>query len=111
MKYLLITLLLASASPSHAEFIDGNDLYNSIKSEKQYEQALATGYIVGVHDVLVKKLFCTPSDITASKLVEVVKVELEIFTHQRKLSADSFVASALKRTWPCAPVTKLKNLL
>lgn len=99
MKRLL--LVLAFVGPAHAEFMDGNRLLDKIVSSSYYEQGSGMGYIMGVADMGLGVVHCTPANATAGQLQDMVRNYLNNVPGQRHLTADALINRVLKAAWPC----------
>lgn len=100
MKRLALIAALA-AGPVHAEFWDGNRLYERITSSSFFEQGTAMGYIMGVADTGAGVLHCAPPTATAGQLQDMVLLNLRTFPERRTRTADTIVVDVLKAAWPC----------
>lgn len=100
MKTLILCALCATSITAHAEFWDGNKLYermNGIPSE-----SLSAGsYVAGVADALVNVVWCPPPSVTLGQVKDMAKMALEQAPEKRHLSADLFVSMPLAKAWPC----------
>lgn len=99
-KALLIAMLYCGMA--HAEFKDGNKLYEQINSGKDSDWFVVIGYIMGVADAGQGTVSCPPSTVTAGQLFDMVKQQLEKFPAGRHFSGDVIVNYTLSKTWPCA---------
>jgi Rap1a immunity proteins len=99
MKPIIIAAMLACGS-AHAQFYSGNSLFGHMTgdAESRYH---AMGYVMGVHDAMDQILFCTPSNITAGQLRDVVKMSLERDPANRNKSASLLIVNTLQQVWPC----------
>lgn len=102
VKKLLSLGLVALCATAHAEFWDGNRLYEKLNSSSYFEQGTAMGYIMGVSDVGLGVLHCAPATATAGQLQDMVTQYLRIYPERRTKTADSLVIDTLKAAWPCA---------
>lgn len=100
MKILGAAALLACFS-AHAEFWDGNRLLQRITANNYIEEMVAMGYIMGVHDVGQGGLHCTPPNVQAGQLLDIMKNYLTNLPAERHLTADVLVTRALKLAFPC----------
>ena len=98
-RFLILTLFCGSA---HAEFWDGNRLFEKLTSSSYYEQGLGMGYVMGVTDTTMDVLHCAPSNATAGQVQDMVVAHLRRFPERRTRTADAIIVEALKAAWPCA---------
>ena len=98
-KYL--AALALCAGPAHAEFMDGNKLYERMTSGKNTDYAMTLGYIIGVADTMQEVAHCAPPNVTAGQLIDMVKLHLEQNPSQRNRTGDLIVIHVLKTAWPC----------
>ena len=103
MKKLLAALLMVPCI-AHAEFLNGNQLYQRMTSTDTGDKFYALGYVVGAYDMGVHVFFCpkTESGITAGQVQDIVKQYMADNPGLRQQSADRMVRDALKRVWPCS---------
>ena len=104
MKRLICIALLACGA-AHAEFKDGNQLYNQMQKEfGSVDWFNAIGYVTGVADTLSGVTVCGPSGgtgVPASQVYDIVKQYLQEYPAVRHLSGDRLVGRALERVFPC----------
>ena len=103
MKLFLILAACCVALPSIAQpssiMYSGQDLYTRITNN----QAIANGYIAGVHDSQAGVTICIPPNtVTLGQMVDMVKQTLERAPSERHLPADVYVQVTLSNRWPCA---------
>lgn len=99
MKRLFFAAIALSLS-AHAEFKDGNKLYQQITgNHSDYMNAI--GYITGVADALSGAVTCPPANVTAGQLMDMTKLYLESYPGVRHLSADAIVQRVMSVAWPC----------
>jgi hypothetical protein len=101
MRKLIAASLLALCANAHAEFRDGNDLYEDIRNSSYYMQGVAMGYIMGVTDSLRGITHCIAENATAGQIQDMVKQYLEENPGVRHLTANVLISRVLSRTWPC----------
>lgn len=98
-KIILMFVLVASAA--HAEFKDGNKLYQQMTGNGgDYLNAL--GYITGVSDATRSTVHCIPENATAGQISDMVKLHMEQKPQLRHYPANIIVAYVLQQAWPCA---------
>ena len=97
--YILVYTCVAGTA--HAEFMDGNRLLSRIRGEP-HEFLQALGYITGVFDATRGYVHCSPDNVTAGQITDMMKTHLESAPSVRHLPADQHVAYVMKKTWPCA---------
>ena len=100
IKNLILIVLLACGS-AHAEFKDGNKLYDQMTNGNNSDWFNAIGYITGVADTGRGTLNCPPANVTAGQVFDMVKQQMESIPGARHLSADSIVNYVLSKNWPC----------
>lgn len=101
MKRILTIAIAALAFNAHAEFMSGNDLYERMTSDNTIRQSMALGYVIGAHDALREVTHCSPMDVTAGQVRDMVKAWLQANPAQRHISAASITSHVLKSVWPC----------
>jgi hypothetical protein len=99
-RAFILALMVGSA---HAEFMDGNALLAQMKDSGSYfRQGHAMGYVSGVADMGYGVVHCSPSNMTAGQLNDMIKNYLENTPADRHLTGDVVVNKVLKTMWPCA---------
>ena len=101
MKKLLIAVLMVPAV-AHAGFLSGNKLYENMISDQTFERLYALGYITGVHDALEQSNHCSPGNVTAGQVRDVVRRYMDQNPEFRNFDADILIRVALSNAWPCA---------
>lgn len=108
MKKLVFLILVASFS--FAGFIDGNNLYqagleyykNNIGERcNWFQNGFYEGYVDGVFDAYNGILICSPNNIKAGQVFDIVFKYLQNHPENRNLSANYLVLKALQEVWPC----------
>lgn len=99
MKHLIAITALTWSVGAHAGFMSGNDLLERMKNGSS---AGALGYVMGVHDADENIFFCTPNQVTAGQVYDLVRMELEKMPALRHYPANLLVGAILKKQWPCA---------
>ncbi len=100
MKYLIIAVLVA-APAARAEFLSGNQLLTHMNSSQVAEQAVALGYVMGVHDADRGVTHCSPLEATNGQINDMVRKFLMNNPQVRHTAADAIVSHVLKAQWPC----------
>jgi len=103
MKRIACLILVALCATAHAEFWDGNQIYERATSETWYDRGTAMGYIMGVTDTTLGISHCAPKNVTAGQVEAMVLQHLRLFPERRNRTGDSIVIEVLKNAWPCAP--------
>jgi hypothetical protein len=101
MKRLILVVALVATS-AHAEFLDGNELLDRMRSTEPVRRGVAIGYVLGVHDTMARVNHCTPSNVTSGQLRDIVQNYITNTPARRHESADVLVMDALKIGFPCA---------
>ena len=101
MKKLLLAISATACLSAHAEFQDGNKLYENMRSNNGYLQGAAMGYVIGVTDALHGITHCTPAGVTAGQIYDMVKQYLEENPSFRHFTGDFLINRVLNRAWPC----------
>ena len=83
------------------EWVTGNQLVISLKSEIDREKHLALGYIMGVHDAQETVTSCTPPGVTAVQVAAMVIKYSETNPQDMHHSADRVISHILAATFPC----------
>jgi hypothetical protein len=99
MRKTLAALLFVPAM-AQAEFVSGNDLLSRMKSDVM-EQMYALGYVIGVADSAENITVCSPDNIKAGQVYDIIKNFLEANPAIRHHSADIIIKSRLEVIWPC----------
>ena len=107
---LLIAALAVAAVPARAqgEFKTGNEVKVGLEgwvdkqSTEYVRDAVAFGYVIGVHDALSGTLVCSGANVTQGQVIEVVLKYMRNNPEVLDQSADRVVTAALKTVWPCA---------
>lgn len=114
MRFLapLRTAALAAllVTPSHAagEFKTGNEIKTGLEgwvrddSTETVRDAVAFGYVIGVHDALSGSVICSGDNVTQGQVVQVVLKYMRNNPEVLDQSADRVITAALKAVWPCA---------
>lgn len=97
-------------TPGHTagEFKTGNEVkvglegWVSENSEETVRDALAFGYVIGVHDALSGSVICSGDNVTQGQVVQVVLKYMRNNPEVLDQSADRVITAALKSVWPCA---------
>jgi hypothetical protein len=97
----LIAILLCMPCMASAEFMSGNNLHAKMTGDFG-EKMQALGFIQGVFDVYVSVTFCSPENVTAGQVSDMVKRYLDNNPSTRHKTAESLINQALKQAWPCA---------
>ena len=101
MKKLILVAALVASTAAHAEFKDGNSLYDDIRSSANFSQGVALGYIMGVTDALRGVTHCVAENVTAGQIHDMVQQYLKENPSLRHFTADLIVSRVLGRVWPC----------
>jgi hypothetical protein len=107
---LLIAAFAVAAAPVRAagEFKTGNEVKVGLEgwvdkqSTEYVRDAVAFGYVIGVHDALSGTLVCSGANVTQGQVIEVVLKYMRNNPEVLDQSADRVVTAALKTVWPCA---------
>lgn len=102
IKCLIASMLLATTVSAQAEFIDGSLLLSRMLGT-EVDQVYALAYTIGVADATNGSLWCSPEQMKSIEVLNLTKAVLIASPGRRHLSADVFVAAALKRAYPCPP--------
>lgn len=101
MKRLLIALTAALAFSAQAQFVTGNSLLSSLKSDSPGERIWALGYITGTLDVADGDVFCLPSGVEVGQMRDMVQYFLENKPAVRHHNAAALVGYLLEEAYPC----------
>jgi PBP1b-binding outer membrane lipoprotein LpoB len=103
LSLIFITLTLSSCSEetsvSRTYFYDGNKLHERLTSSNSLENALATGYILGVADAAFSD--CNLTKVTGGQLSDTVKIYLKNNPEVRQYGASSLVEKIVKEKYNC----------
>jgi hypothetical protein len=103
--FMITAVMLAS--PVHAEFVTGNELYQWGKEFKRsdttswIEAGAYMGYIQAISDAFDDVMFCLPGNATVGQSSDVVMRYLEAHPEKRHYTADSLAGAALSEAFPC----------
>lgn len=106
----LVCLLIAAALPavaSSAEFRTGADIKTGLegwvsdRSTETVRDALAFGYVIGVHDALAGTTVCIGEGVTQRQVVDAVLKFMRGNPEVLGATADRVIAAALEEVWPC----------
>ena len=102
MKHLIAIIAMALASTTaSAQFYSGNQLLEKLKSDKQFTNGVALGYVVGVADMWDDIVFCLPNGVTAGQLEKITVRYFEANPQLLHESADVIVGAAFGTSFPC----------
>lgn len=103
MKSAAVVAALLMSSAGHAtSFYDGNELLDRLsRPAPDYKVGVAFGYVIGIADAYADTRICTPKNVTAGQVVDVVHKWLKDTPSERHYTADSLVLHVLSSTWPC----------
>jgi hypothetical protein len=100
MKKFIVALLFIPTMAS-AGFINGNDLYQDLRSDDSINRVYALGYIAGVADAGQTGTHCIPSTVSLGQIRDMTLNYLRKNAEIRNLSADVLVGMMLMERWPC----------
>ncbi|MFN7881771.1 MAG: Rap1a/Tai family immunity protein [bacterium] len=101
-----VTLTLWCAIASSGTFLSGDELYEKMKSPAEDQKKYALGFVVAVHDLGDTKIFCSPADVTAGQVFNLIQLHLAETPRSRHIPAASIVTFILAASWPCDPDAK-----
>jgi hypothetical protein len=103
-------------APANAYFLDGDELMNHCSAtvaDERFDPALCVTYIMGAYDgFMFQRLArndprCTPRNLTAGQLREVVVEYLLAHPDNRQMDASALVWNAILAEWPaCGTVSR-----
>lgn len=107
---LSLSAALALSLPAEAagEFKTGNEVKAGLEgwvrddSTETVRDAVAFGYVIGVHDALSGSVICSGDNVTQGQVVQVVLKYMRQNPEKLDQSADRVITAALKAVWPCA---------
>lgn len=108
MKTLLLALAITLPLTANAEFLSGNKLLQLLEG-KERDQEIALAYIAGSADSSMGVISCPPAGVTLGQIRDITKRLLVEVPEERHKSADSFIWSAMRATWPCKKQNTPKN--
>jgi hypothetical protein len=100
MKRLIAALAIVASTTASAEFLDGNALLSRLNSNA-VDTSMALGFVVGVHDAGHGVVHCSPANITAGQVSDMVKFTLNNHPQERHRPAWFIVHWTLQTAWPC----------
>lgn len=102
--------------PAKAYFLDGDELMNHCSAnvaDEKFSPEICVTYIMGAYDAyMFQRLIrnqprCTPRNLTAGRLREVVVTYLQEHPDNRAMDASALVWNAIIAEWPaCGTVTR-----
>jgi D-tyrosyl-tRNA(Tyr) deacylase len=101
-------LTVALTAEAAGEFRSGKDVMVGLEgwyaedSTETVRDALAFGYVIGVHDALAGTEVCHGDQVTQGEVVRIVLEFMRRNPEMLERSADRVVTAALKAVWPCA---------
>jgi hypothetical protein len=116
-----LAILAGSAAPpfvvpAKAYFLDGDELMNHCSAnvaDEKFSPEICVTYIMGAYDAyMFQRLIrnqprCTPRNLTAGRLREVVVTYLQEHPDNRAMDASALVWNAIIAEWPaCGTVTR-----
>ncbi|MSR15716.1 MAG: hypothetical protein EXR86_14415 [Gammaproteobacteria bacterium] len=110
MKHMLALMVsLGLATPSFANFLDGNELLARCTSDRPEEINTCLGYIVGVADAdtaapawkMGKSLFCVPRGLSSEQLRGLILRYFAAHPEEEDLEAAMVVGNAFLEAFPC----------
>jgi hypothetical protein len=100
--------VFASTADAAGEFKSGNEIKAGLEgwvdkgSTEYVRDAMAFGYVIGVHDALSGAVVCSGENVTQGQVIDVVLKYMRQNPEVLDRSADQIVVAALKDVWPCA---------
>jgi len=121
--YLCLAALAATSlppfvSPAAAYFLDGDELMNHCSAnvaDEKFSPEICVTYIMGAYDAyMFQRLIrnqprCTPRNLTAGKLREVVVEYLQEHPDNRAMDASALVWNAIIAEWPDCGTTTVRR--
>ena len=117
-----LTVLSLSPTPAHANFVNGNGLYDDCKSDKtdslyHVKQSACLSYIQGIVDGVdlennyhkSERYYCLPKNVTMGQIRDVVAQFLESNPAKRHLPAAILVVVSLEEVFPCPSSKEIKK--
>lgn len=107
---VLLAFAATAAAPAAAEGVfrsggmirDGlQGWFGSDTADSLVGDAIAAGYVLGVHDTLSGTVVCTPGDINEGEVLWQVLSFLDLHQDRMTEGADQLVAAALAERWGC----------
>lgn len=98
---VLPTALVASEFRTGREIKAGLEGWVSDQSTETVRDAIAFGYVIGVHDALAGLTVCIGKGVTQRQVVDVVLEFMRRNPQVLDASADRVITAALEEVWPC----------
>lgn len=104
---VVFAALLATTAHAGGEFKTGNEVKLGLEgwvrddSTETVRDAVAFGYVIGVHDALSGSVICSGDNVTQGQVVQVVLKYMRNNPEVLDQSADRVIAAALKAVWAC----------
>ena len=105
LSLISITIML-SPHTAVADFFTGNQFHEVCQSEASYSEAICSGYVVGIADIMANEpvygfTACLPTNVTVRQVSDVVSTYMQQHPEMRHYAASSIVAYALSESFPC----------
>ena len=97
---LALAAMVMATTAQAGTFWDGNKLYSKLNGSST-DQMHGLGYIMGVADTMDTINICSPLNVTAGQMNDIVRQYLDAYPTLRHNAADIIVTRALSRVWPC----------
>jgi CheY-specific phosphatase CheX len=103
-----LAAMLVMTAHAAGEFKTGNEVKAGLEgwvrddSTETVRDAVAFGYVIGVHDALSGSVICSGDNVTQGQVVQVVLKYMRNNPEVLDQSADRVITAALKAVWPCA---------
>lgn len=101
----LAAIILITCTSAHAGYVTGNKLDSMLKGQTT-ENAIGSGYVLGVFDAYYKVGHCAPDTVTITQVIDMTKIMLKASPEKRNEPADLLILDMLERYWPCPKQTK-----
>lgn len=97
-------VLLGSVFTAHAQaqFFNGNELLDRMKSSNNFTSGVAHGYVVGIMDTMSGITICSPGRMTIGQVHDIMLKYLNENPDIRHLPADVIIETVMSNRFPCS---------
>lgn len=99
-KKLGLALALTASMGANAAYMTGNEFLENLEGTP-VKHGLATGYVIGIFDSHDKSVFCPPSGMKVSQVVDLAQQYIQKQPAHRHWPAYDLIMYVFTETWPC----------
>ncbi len=100
----MVALALGTTTPTHAYFVDGNDLLALCGGDLITDKTQCLGYVTGTYDTVMfhsANDVCVPGEVTSLVMRDAVLARLKATPEMLAAPAAMLIFLALRDAWPC----------